>query len=172
MATGGRAAEPVAPDDGAITLDQTVQAIKDEAIQFNRDALLAEEAFLYPPQTRVSIYVSSRLRNVLLSDINLTLDDGTPVTYRYGERDSRALLEKGALQRLLITNVERGAHRVRVSFNGQYVEGDDEPEPVSGQLEAVFTKGLEATDVELQILRGRSRTEPAMKLKEWRAAEE
>ena len=172
IATGVHAMEPTAPDDGAITLDQTVQAIKDEAIQFNRDALLAEEAFLYPTQTRVSVYVSNRLPNVLLSDINLTIDDGAPVTYRYGERDSRALVEKGALQRLLITNLDRGTHRLRVSFNGHYVEGDDEPEPLAGRFEAVFTKGLEASDVELQILRGSSRKEPAMKLKEWRAAEE
>lgn len=171
-AMGVRAVEPAPADEGAITLDQTVQAVKDETVQFNRDALMAEEAFLYPPQTRLSVYVSTRLKNVLLTDINVILDDAEPVAYRYGDKDSRALLGKGALQRLLMTNVERGSHRLRVSFNGNYVSGDDEPEPLGGKFEAVFTKGLEPVEVELELQRGSSRTEPVMKLKEWRAAEE
>lgn len=171
-AMGARAVEPAPADEGAITLDQTVQAVKDETVQFNRDALMAEEAFLFPPQTRLSVYVSTRLKNVLLTDINVILDDAEPVIYRYGDKDSRALLVKGALQRLLMTNVERGPHRLRVSFNGNYVSGDDEPEPLGGKFEAVFTKGLEPVEVELELQRGSSRTEPVMKLKEWRAAEE
>jgi hypothetical protein len=166
------ALEPTAPDDAGIALDQKVQAFKDEAIQFNRDALMAEEASLYPPQTRVSVYVSNSQRNLLLEKISLTLDDRQPVVYTYGEIDSRALLVENALQRLVLTNMDRGQHRVRVSYNGNYVEGDDEPEPASGAFEAVFEKGLDAAEIELQLVRGKSRTEPAMKLKTWRAAEE
>jgi len=169
---GARAVAPVPVDDAAITLDQTIQAVKDETIQFNRDSLMAEEAFLYPPQTRLSVYVSNTLKNVLLADFSLTLDDRPPVTYHYGDKDSRALLTEGALQRLLLTNVERGVHRLRVSYKGNYVAGDKEPVPVAGQFEATFTKDLEAAEVELQIFRGRNKSEPAMKLKEWRAAEE
>lgn len=171
-AMGARAVEPAPADEGAITLDQTVQAVKDETIQFNRDALMAEEAFLYPSQTRLSVYLSTTLKNVLLTDISLVLDDGEPVAYRYGDKDSRALLTKGAMQRLILTNVERGSHRLRVSYNGNYTTTDDEPEPVAGQFEAVFTKGLAAAEIELELYRGRSRIEPAMKLKEWRAANE
>lgn len=166
------AVEPSAPDDAGIALDQRVQAFKDEAIQFHRDALMAEEAFLYPPQTRVSIYLSNTQRNLLLESISVTLDDQAPVTYRYGEVDSRALLVDDALQRLVLTNMERGQHRLRVSYNGNYVEGDDEPEPAAGQFEAVFDKGLDAVEIELQLVRGKKRSEPAMKLKHWRAAQE
>ncbi|TDU30723.1 hypothetical protein DFR24_0077 [Panacagrimonas perspica] len=170
--TGAHAVAPVPVDDGAITLDQTIQAVKDETIQFNRDSLMAEEAFLYPPQTRLSVYVSNTLKNVLLTDFSLTLDDRQPVTYHYGDQDSRALLVDGALQRLLLTNVERGVHRLRVSYKGNYVAGDKKPIPVTGEFEATFTKDLEAAEVELQVFRGRNKSEPAMKLKEWRAAEE
>ena len=172
VASGARAVEPAPADEGAITLDQTIQAVKDETVQFNRDALMAEEAFLFPPQTRLAIYVSNAAKNVLLSEISVTLDDKTPTVYRYGDKDSRALLFKGALQRLILDNVERGQHRVRVSYNGNYVSGDDEPEPVAGQFEAVFTKGLESAEIELALEKGRRKTEPVMKLKEWRAAEE
>lgn len=170
-ALDARAVEPAPADEGAITLDQTIQAVKDETVQFNRDALMAEEAFLFPPQTRLAVYVSNSAKNVLLTDISVTLDDKSPVVYRYGDKDSRALLVKGALQRLILDNVERGTRRLRVSYNGNYVSGDDTPEPVSGQFEAMFTKGLESAEIELALEKGRRKTEPVMKLKEWRAAE-
>jgi hypothetical protein len=172
VASTVRALEPTAPDDAGIQLDQNVQAFKDEVIQFNRDALMAEEAFLYPPQTRVSVYLSTTQRNLLLDSISVILDDQAPVTYKYGDVDSRALLVENALQRLILTNLGRGQHRLRVSYTGNYVEGDDEPEPAAGTFEAVFEKGLDAAEIELQLVRGESRTEPAMKLKHWRAAEE
>lgn len=172
VASTVHALEPTAPDDAGIALDQNVQAFKDEVIQFHRDALMAEEAALYPPQTRVSVYVSSSLRNLLLDTLSVTLDDREPVTYTYGDIDSRALLVENALQRLVITNMDRGQHRLRVSYSGNYVEGDDEPEPAAGEFEAVFEKGLDAVDIELQLVRGNRRSEPGMKLKHWRAAEE
>lgn len=172
VASAVHALEPTATDDAGIALDQTVQAFKDEAIQFNRDALMAEEAFLYPPQTRVSVYLSNSLRNLLMQSISVTIDDREPVTYTYGDVDSRALLVENALQRLVLTNMDRGSHRLRVSYNGNFVEGDDEPEPAAGEFEAVFDKGLDAVEIELQLVRGKNRDEPGMKLKNWRAAEE
>lgn len=172
VGTAAHALEPTAPDDAGIALDQTVQAFKDEAIQFNRDALMAEEAFLFPPQTRVSVYLSTTFTNLLMQSVSLTIDDRAPVTYTYGDIDSRALLVEKAMQRLVLTNLDRGSHRLRVSYNGNFVEGDDEPEPASGQFEAVFDKGLDAVEIELELVRGKKRSEPAMKLKHWRAAEE
>lgn len=171
-ASGAHAAEPVAADDGAINLDQAVQALKDEAIQFNRDALMAEEAFLFPPQTRVAVYVSNRIGNLLLREISVTLDTNPPVTYRYDEVDSRALTQKGSMQRLVLTNLSRGPHRLQVAFSGRYMDGDEEIGSFDSRYEAVFDKGLDPAELELEILRGPRKGTPAMKLKEWRAAEE
>lgn len=172
VAWGAHAAEPAAPDEGALNLDQAVQSLKDEAIQFNRDALMAEEAFLYPPQTRVSVYVSNKIRNALLSSITVTLDDAPPVSYTYGEIDSRALVADGAMQRLVLTNLPRGAHRIQVAFNGRYMDGDEQTGEFAERYEAVFDKGLDPAELELQILKGSRKGAPAMKLKEWRAQEE
>lgn len=169
---GARAVEPAAVDEGAIALDQTVQALKDEVIQFNRDALIAEEAFLYPPVSRLSVYVSNRLKNLLLKRIDVVVDDRAPVVYQYGERDSRALLEPGALQRLVLTNVDRGAHRIRVVYSGHFVDGDEQLQIVTDKFEAVIDKGADAAEIELQLQRGSGRRSAVMTLKEWRAAEE
>lgn len=172
VATGASALQPGAPDEGAINLEQAVQALKDEAVQFNRDAQLAEDEFLYPAATRVTIFVSNSMPALLLSEISVTVDAAAPVIYRYGEEDARALLNAGALQRVMQLNVSRGAHRIRASYTGQYGKFEKGAEPVTGSYEAVFDKGLEPVELELQILRGARKGAPGMKLKEWRAEEE
>lgn len=167
-----QAAEPAAPDEGALNLDQAVQSLKDEAIQYNRDAWMAEEAFLFPPATRLSVYVSNRIRNLLLNEVSIRIDDREPVAYRYGEIDARALLDDGALQRLVLTNIERGAHRIQVAYSGRFMDGDEQTGEFAETYQAVFDKGLDAAELELEILRGPRKGSPAMKLKEWRATEQ
>lgn len=169
---GAQAADTAAPDEGALNLDQAVQALKDEGIQFNRDAQMAEEAYLFPPATRLAVYVSNRIRNLLLKEVSIRVDDREPVTYRYGEIDARALLEKGAMQRLMLTNLDRGAHRLQVAYSGRFMDGDEQTGEFAETYQAVFDKGLDAAELELEILRGSRKGAPSMKLKEWRAAEE
>lgn len=164
------ALEPVAPDEAALNLDQAVQALKDEATQFNRDAQIAEDAFLYPPHSRLSIYVSNSIANLLLTEISVSIDAGKPISYRYDEFDARALLEDNALQRLVHTNVSRGPHRITVSYAGQFVDSDG-TDPISGSYEAVFDKGLDAAELEVEILRGARKGPPGLRVREWRAAE-
>lgn len=169
---GAQATEPVAPDEGALNLDQAVQSLKDEGVELNRDAQMAEETFLFPPATRLAVYVSNRIRNLLLTEVSVRLDDRQPVVYRYGEIDSRALLEKGALQRLILTNVDRGVHRLSIAYSGRFMDGDQQTGEFAETYQAVFDKGLDASELELEIRRGKRKGAPAMDLKEWRAAEE
>lgn len=172
VAVAARAAEPISPTDAALNLDQAVQALKDEVTQFNRDAQAAEDAFLYPAHSRLSIYVSNQIPNLLLTEISVTIDAEAPVTYRYDEFDARALLERDALQRLVHTNVGRGAHRIKVAYAGQFVDARKDAAPVSGRHEAVFDKGLEAAELEVEILRGARKGAPSLRVREWRAAEQ
>lgn len=166
-----QAPEPQPPDEEAIGLDQTVQALKDELVQFNRDAQLAEDEFLYPPLSRFSVYVSNKVEGFLLQEIRVAVDDGAPVVYTYGENDSRALLKENALQRLVHINVERGAHRVKASFRGQRVDAKEGDEPLIGEQEAIVDKTLDPAEIELQIVSSTRRKHPVMQLKEWRAEE-
>lgn len=169
---GAQAADTAAPDEGALNLDQAVQSLKDEVIQFNRDAQMAEEAYLFPPATRLAVYVSHRMRNLLLTEVSVRVDDREPVTHRYGEIDARALLKKGALQRLLLTNVERGAHRLQVAYSGRFMDGDEQIGEFAETYQAEFDKGLDGAELELEILRGSRKGAPSIELKEWGAAEE
>ncbi|WP_420465055.1 hypothetical protein [Panacagrimonas sp.] len=162
---------PASPDEGAIELDLAIQALKDEVIELNRDAQLAEETHLYPPETRLSVYVSTRLPNLLLQEVSLSVDNGAPIVYRYDDRDARALLATDALQRLARLNVERGNHGIKVVFAGQFVEEKKEPVAVAGEFVGTFEKGIEPAEVEVQIVAGARRNEPDVRLRQWKAVE-
>jgi hypothetical protein len=157
------------PDDAAIQLDQSVQALKDELVQFNRDAQLAEDEFLYPPVSRVTVYVSNDYPGLLLDELRVVIDKNPPVTHRYDEYDSRALLADGALQRIFHGSANRGPHRITASFSGKLADGEA---PVTGTYEGVFDKTVDPAEIELRIRRGGKRGGAAfIELREWRASE-
>ncbi|MGQ0619110.1 MAG: hypothetical protein ACT4QA_04190 [Panacagrimonas sp.] len=160
--------EPQPPDEEAITFDQATQTLKDELVQFNRDAQLAEDEFLYPPHSRLSVYISNSVEGFLLQEVRVVIDDGAPLVYTYDDRDSRALLKKNALQRLVHVNVERGAHRIKADFRGQRVDAKEGDPPLIGNHEAIIDKTVDPAEVELQVVTNKRRRHPMMQVKEWR----
>lgn len=162
---------PDAPDEGALELDLAIQALKDEVVEFHKDALLAEETHLYPVATRLTVYVSTALPHLLLSEISLTVDNHPPVIYRYQDRDARALLAADALQRLARLNVDRGQHRLQVSFAGELVDARKDPVPVNGTFDANFEKGIDPAELELRLVRGSGRNGVRMQMRSWKAAQ-
>ncbi|MGQ0503104.1 MAG: hypothetical protein ACT4P0_10950 [Panacagrimonas sp.] len=172
FAGAAHAADPASPDDNAIALDQTVQALKDEMVNFSRDAQAAQNAMLFPPQKRMTVYVSNAIPDLLMQEITITVDDNSPVTYRYSEIDAHALLEKRALQRLVQLNVDRGSHRVHADFVGRYADADEDEGPVSGSFDGTIEKSVEPAEIELQIQRGSRGNPLGMKLRDWKVAAE
>lgn len=166
--------KPAAPvvEQTAIDVDQTVQALKDEMVQFNRDASAAEDEFLYPPESRLSVYVSNSIPNLLLKEVVVSVDESAPVRVTYDEDAAHAMTAKDALQRVLRANIARGGHRLRASFVGQMGDAKEGADPVTGTYEALFDKGIEPVEIELQIGKGKRRgSDIAMQIKEWRASE-
>jgi hypothetical protein len=171
-------AKPKAPapapavEQSAIDVDQTVQALKDEMVQFNRDASAAEDEFLYPAESRLAVYVSNKIPNLLLKQVVVTVDDGAPVTVDYDEDAARAMIAKDALQRVVRANIARGGHRIRAAFVAQMGGAKEGADPITGTYDALFDKGLEPVEIELEIGKGTRRgSNIAMQLKEWRAGE-
>lgn len=158
--------------DTAISVDQTIQALKDELVMFQRDAMQAEDEYLYPAASRVTVFVSNEIPGLLLKEISVSINGAAPVVHQYDEDDSRALLGKSTTQRLLRINLPQGAHRLRAQFVGRMAADKDKEsaEPVSADGEFNFSKDLQASELELRIVKGpRRRSAPALQIREWRA---
>lgn len=157
-------------DEEALRLDQQVQVLKDEVLEFNREAQRAEDAVLFPAHSRLSIYVGVRVSGLLAREVTVSLDDGAPQTYTYEDRDAKALLGNQHLQRVLRANVEPGPHRIRVSFTGEWADADEDDEPVTDVYEGIFDKGKTEAELELLLARESRVAKPRLALRQWRSS--
>lgn len=156
----------------AIKLDQTVQALKDEVLEFNSEAASTEVDAVLPDYDRLNVYLSIKAGGLLLQDVTVTLDNHAPEVYHYDEFDSRALLGKNALQRLIRVAAEPGPHRLRVSFHGKFADAKDSDPVLGDQYEVTIDKPAHATDIEFIIAReSRFGGKPRLTMKQWRSAQ-
>jgi hypothetical protein len=164
------AAEPVQTDDHQLELDQTIQALKDEVVEFTREAQGVEDDVLFPPETRLSVYLGVKVSGLLLKDVSVTLDDKPAESYHYEDRDARALLSDLNLQRLMRANIEPGAHRIRITFSGQMANAKPEAAPIDDSYEAIFDKSATPAELEFVISRTSRLAKSRISMKQWRPA--
>lgn len=165
---------PASPDlaEQAVRLDQGVEALKDEVIEFNREASSTEVEALLPDYRRLNIYLRVKVPGLLLDSITVQIDDRQPEIHHYDEYDSRALLGKDSMQRLLRVSTDVGVHKVKVSFKGKLSDAKPEDPPLTDQYEARFDKTTYAADLEFIIANeSRFRGHPRLALRQWRASQ-
>lgn len=161
-------AEPPTPEETAIKLDGIIESLKKEAVDFNSEAQDIEQSVLYPLHSRVSVFISCKISQLLLQNVTITVDDNAPVRYDYSERSARALLLSEGLHRIALSNVEPGRHRIRAEFRGQFADADKNDPPVAGRFEAEFDKTRKPVDLELRIARNSRLAKPQMALVLWK----
>jgi tetratricopeptide (TPR) repeat protein len=149
------------PDQDALKLDQSVQAIKEDALSLNRELLSLDENLLYPDISRVSVFVGVKVSGFMLNEMTVTLDDGQEIRYRYSESESKALLKQG-LHRLHRANVLPGPHRVHAEFSGKFIDAKPNEKPLRGAVDTIFDKGLGPVDLVLPISRTNRMDRPGL----------
>jgi hypothetical protein len=154
----------------ALELDQAIQVLKDEALQFNRDAQAAEEDFSFPPHTRVTIYISVDTAALLLKSVALDIDGSESLAYEYSDADARALLKSKGMQKLGRFNVSKGSHRLHAEFVARYADADPGDASIVDRFDVVFDKSHTPVDLELIVGKASRGSKPVLRLREWRAA--
>lgn len=169
-AAPARAADPAQTEDHELQLDQTVQALKDEVVEFVREAQTVEDDVTFPAETRLEVYLGVKVSGLLMKDVSVTLDDHAAESFTYSDRDARAMLSDLNLQRLLRANVNAGAHRIRVAFTAQMVDAKPDAEPITDSYEAIFDKATAPAELEFVVSRPTRLSKPRLSMKQWRAA--
>lgn len=162
----GQSAQSV---QSASALDQELQALKSEVLDFNQSASSVEAAFLFPDETRVSVYVGVQAPGLLVENVVITVDDQPPVTRKFDVYESIALQRRG-LYRALRLNTQPGRHRIRVEFSGRYADAKPGAPALRSRHEAVFEKTTLPSDLEVRISVPEFGTPPALSLRDWRPA--
>lgn len=164
-------ADPPAAGPAQQDVDQGIQKLKQQALDIDQQAWAVENEFLYPARTRVNLYVSVLIAGMLIKDITVSVDGGTPEHRVYSEKEAQ-VLQDGGLFLLKHVYAEPGTtHQVRAQFTAQYTDAKIGDPPFSGSYEGSFTKTEQPADIELALLRMGYLSRPELKLKDWRPAQ-
>jgi len=161
---------PPPPDSNALKLDQTIQGLKDEVLQFNRDATALEQDSLYPPYTRTNVFLGVRFGNLIVKQFSVSFDGGEAQKYDFEDVESLALLQNKNLRRVMSVNLAPGPHKIHASFTAQFADAKADAPPLTGNLDANFDKNYNNTDLQLMLVRTGFLAPPSLALEKTRSA--
>ena len=144
-------------------LDETVQDLKKDVVDLNRELFVLEEELLFPANTQVAVFVSMDIGEFFaLDSLTLKIDNKEVANYLYTPREAEALL-KGGVHRVYLGNLKVGEHQLVAFFNGK---GPKERDYKRG-ANLKFEKGVGAKYLELKITDRQRRGQPEFAIKDW-----
>ncbi|HEB59724.1 MAG TPA: AraC family transcriptional regulator [Gammaproteobacteria bacterium] len=155
----GSAQEP-APD---ATLDAEIRALRQEIIDMNSELQAAEQDFLFPASTRLTVFVSMDTAKLFdLRSVEVRLDDRIVAHHIYSEREVYAL-QRGGMHQIYIGSIAPGQHELVAYFLGTDHKKRDYRRGVSHN----FVKSEKPQFTELKITNIRSRRLPEFDVRIW-----
>jgi len=107
------------PTDSTEINEASVEDLKQQMLELNRDLLILEEELLFPSSTQVSVFLSMDVGTFFqLDSVRLEIDGKQVATHLYTDRQLDAL-HRGGVQRLHMGNIKSGAHEIAAFFIGE-----------------------------------------------------
>jgi hypothetical protein len=144
-------------------LDETVQELKKDVVDLNKELFVLEEELLFPANTQVAVFVSMDIGEFFaLDSLSLKIDNKEVANYMYTPREAEALL-KGGVHRVFLGNLKVGDHQLVAFFEGK---GPNERDYKRG-ANLKFEKGVGAKYLELKITDRQRKGQPEFAIKDW-----
>ncbi|ARU56376.1 AraC family transcriptional regulator [Oleiphilus messinensis] len=149
--------------NAAESLTDEIEALKQQAIELNRDLFILEEDLLFPATTQVAIFVSLDVGYFFQLDaVEVEIDGRTVASHLYTERQAAAL-SKGGLQRIYAGNLKKGEHELTAVFVGVGPNGRDYRRAVTTR----FQKSEDPAHLELTIRDSAALQQPEFRVRQW-----
>jgi len=144
-------------------LDETVQDLKKDVVDLNKELFVLEEELLFPANTQVAVFISMDIGEFFaLDSLSLKIDNKEVANYMYTPREAEALL-KGGVHRVYLGNLKVGEHQLVAIFDGK---GPNERDYKRG-ANLKFEKGVGAKYLELKITDRQRKGQPEFAIKDW-----
>jgi hypothetical protein len=144
-------------------LSESIQTIKQQTLELNRDLFILEEELLYPSDTQVSVFLSLDVGEFFKLDaVKLSIDGKVVSNYLYTDRQLSAL-RRGGVHRLYLGNLKSGEHELVAVFTGFGPQGRD----FRRGTELSFDKQGGPKHLELKIVDSEAARQPNFVIKEW-----
>jgi len=144
-------------------IDQEVQAIKQEILDINRDLSSLEEELLYPPEHRLTVFLSLSSGTTMdLKTLRIYLDEDTLVHHKYSNAEMEAL-RKGGVHKAYIGSIRKGKHVLQAQLGGT----DRKDRVFDIVNSAAFTKRQSKKYVELRVSESSLQRLPRLTIQSW-----
>jgi hypothetical protein len=144
-------------------LDETVQELKKDVVDLNKELFVLEEELLFPANTQVAVFVSMDIGEFFaLDSLSLKIDNKEVANYMYTPREAEALL-RGGVHRVYLGNLKVGEHQLVAFFAGK---GPNDRDYKRG-ANLKFEKGVGAKYLELKITDRQRKGQPEFAIKDW-----
>jgi hypothetical protein len=144
-------------------LDETVQDLKKDVVDLNKELFVLEEELLFPANTQVAVFVSMDIGEFFaLDSLSLKIDNKEVANYLYTPREADALL-KGGVHRVYLGNLKVGEHQLVAFFEGKGPNSRDYKRGANLK----FEKGVGAKYLELKITDRQRKAQPEFAIKDW-----
>jgi hypothetical protein len=159
---------PAPPESGeppadTRALDETVQDLKKDVVDLNKELFVLEEELLFPANTQVAVFVSMDIGEFFaLDSLTLKIDNKEVANYLYTPREAEALL-KGGVHRVYLGNLKVGEHQLVAFFEGKGPNNLDYKRGANLK----FEKGVGAKYLELKITDRQRKAQPEFAIKDW-----
>jgi hypothetical protein len=163
QAEGTEAPASGEPPADTRALDETVQDLKKDVVDLNKELFVLEEELLFPANTQVAVFVSMDIGEFFaLDSLSLKIDNKEVANYMYTPREAEALL-KGGVHRVYLGNLKVGEHQLVAFFSGK---GPNDRDYKRG-ANLKFEKGVGAKYLELKITDRQRKAQPEFAIKDW-----
>ena len=147
----------------AENLDKQIGRLQADVDAIEQDISALEKNLLFPPLTRVEVYLSLEPGiDFTLQSVNLSVDGQEKNFHIYSESDLAAL-RLGGLQHFWEGNVALGGHELKAEFLGVDRKGN----VIKGDALQPFEKTLNGHSFELKVTGSGENKVPAFSIKDW-----
>jgi hypothetical protein len=144
-------------------LDESVQGLKKDVVDLNKELFMLEEELLFPANTQVAVFVSMDIGDFFaLDSLTLKIDNKEVANYLYTPREAEALM-KGGVHRVYLGNLKVGDHQLVAFFEGKGPNNLDYKRGANLK----FEKGVGAKYLELKITDRQRKGQPEFAIKDW-----
>lgn len=144
-------------------LSKEIQGLKKSVVDLNKDLQLMEEELLFPSSTQLSIFVSLDIGQFFtLESVKVKINGKQVASHLYSDKQRQALA-RGGVQRLYLTNLNLGKHKIVAFFTGIGPNG----RPYKRAAELEFQKSKGSQFLELAIIDDSAKQEAQFTIKQW-----
>ena len=134
-------------DEGAATLGEQMEDVKQSLLSLKRDLIILEEDLLFPASSQVAVFLSMDVGQLFQLDaVTLKLNGDEVAHHLYTEKQVDAL-HRGGVQKLYVGNARQGDNEVTAFFTGRGPSGRDFKRATT----VSFEKSFEPTFISLAI---------------------